>query len=157
MSILILGIGNLLLCDESIGIRVATELENDPALDGIDVLDGGTGGFHLMGTLQEYDDVVLIDATLDSMPPGTIRVLKPKYSTDYPSLMSAHEIGLKTMIDAMILNGKIPRMHLVIISVKKVDDFGMELTPEVEAVIPEVKEVVRKIVKQIKQGETVIV
>lgn len=102
-DILILGVGNLVLKDEGIGIHVINRLEKEELPLGVDLLDGGTGGIFLIGTLQQYKHLILIDATLDSRPAGTIRHLKPKYSHDYPLLLSAHEIGLKEMIDAMIL------------------------------------------------------
>ena len=86
-DILILGVGNLVLKDEGIGIHVINRLEKEELPLGVDLLDGGTGGIFLIGTLQQYKHLILIDATLDSRPAGTIRHLKPKYSHDYPLLL----------------------------------------------------------------------
>lgn len=50
--------------------------------------------------------------------------------------MSAHEIGLKDMIDAMILTGDLPETHLIVISALNINEVGMDLTPEVKAAVP---------------------
>ena len=98
MKTLILGVGNLLLKDEGVGIHVIHALEKETLPSGVHLIDGGTGGFHLIAWLEEYDRIVMIDATLDNNPPGTVRQLKPRYASDFPPLMSAHEIGLRDMI-----------------------------------------------------------
>lgn len=110
-KILVLGIGNLVLNDEGIGIHVVNALNEMEIPQGVDVLDGGTGGLALLETLQSYRQLILVDAALDNNPVGTIRRLSPKYSKDYPPLLSAHEIGLKEMIDAMLLLGQAPRIR----------------------------------------------
>ena len=92
-KILVLGIGNLVLNDEGIGIHVVNALNEMEIPQGVDVLDGGTGGLTLLETLQSYRQLILVDAALDNNPVGTIRRLSPKYSKDYPPLLSAHEIN----------------------------------------------------------------
>lgn len=138
-NILILGVGNLLLQDEGVGIHVIQALEKEVLPSNVDLLDGGTGGFHLISWLEKYDRIIMIDATLDDNPPGTVRLLKPRYATDFPPLMSAHEIGLKDMIDAMQLSaGKLPDIQLIVVSVVNINNVGMNLSPEVESAIPRV-------------------
>ena len=100
---LVLGVGNLLLKDEGVGIHVIKALENEKLPAHVHLMDGGTGGLHLLSWLQGYDRIIMIDATLDNNPPGTVRLIQPRYATDFPPLMSAHEIGLKDMIDAVSL------------------------------------------------------
>ena len=89
-NILVLGIGNLVLNDEGIGIHVVNVLEKMELPCGVDLLDGGTGGLALLETLQSYRRIILVDASLDNYPVGTIRRLSPKFSNDYPTLLSAH-------------------------------------------------------------------
>lgn len=138
MKTLILGVGNLLLKDEGVGIHVIHALEKETLPSGVHLIDGGTGGFHLIAWLEEYDRIVMIDATLDNNPPGTVRQLKPRYASDFPPLMSAHEIGLRDMIEVMQLTGKMPEIHLIVISALDISEVGMELSPEVEKAIPDV-------------------
>lgn len=140
-SILILGIGNLLMNDEGVGIHVVNNLENEN-YTGAGLMDGGTGGFHLLGFIQSYSTVIIVDASLDDYPAGHVRVLHPKYAKDFPRQLSAHEIGLKDLLDAAFLLGSVPNIYLIAISIKDFQNMGMDLTPEVEMAIPNaVKEV----------------
>ncbi len=142
---LILGVGNLLLKDEGVGIHVIKALEKENLPAHVHLMDGGTGGLHLLSWLQGYNRLIMIDATLDSNPPGTVRLIQPRYATDFPPLMSAHEIGLKDMIDAMILTDDLPETHLIVISAANINEVGMELTPQVKAAIPEVIGTIRSL------------
>lgn len=148
-NILVLGIGNILMNDEGIGIQVVLQLE-DEGFAGADLMDGGTGGFHLLGFIQSYAEVIIVDASLDENPAGHVRVLYPKYAKDFPKQLSAHEVGLKDLLDAAFLLGNMPKIHLVAITVKDFQDMGMELTPEVKAAIPNAKKVIRELVDTLK-------
>ncbi len=145
MKTLILGVGNLLLSDEGVGVHVVRSLEHEKLPPDVDLLDGGTGGFHLLSWLQDYKRIIMVDASLDHRPPGTVRLLQPRYASDFPPLMSAHEIGLRDMLEAMQLTGDFPEVKLIVISVENIADVGMELSPPVKASIPEVIEMIRKI------------
>jgi hydrogenase maturation protease len=138
MKTLVLGVGNFLLKDEGVGIHAIRTLEKELLPPGTDLLDGGTGGLHLLGRLQDYKRIIMIDATLDNHPPGTIRRIRPRYASDFPPLMSAHEIGLRDMIEAMILSGHSPEIELLVVSVSNIGELGVELTPPVEASLPEI-------------------
>jgi len=132
--------------DEGAGIHVISRLEKE-GLPGADLMDGGTGGFHLLGIIQSYPIVIIVDASLDQFPPGHVRILHPRYADDFPRQLSAHEIGLKDLIDSACLLGNMPQIHLVAISVGDFQDMGMELSPEVELAIPEAMRWVRKLVQ----------
>lgn len=142
---LILGVGNLLLKDEGVGIHVVRALEKETLPPGVSVLDGGTGGLHLIGWLTGYDRIILVDATLDEHPPGTVRLIRPRFAADYPPLMSAHEIGLRDMIEAMLLCGDLPDVHLIVVSVADLQEVDMRLSPAVEAAVPEVIRLIRSL------------
>ncbi len=142
---LVLGIGNILLRDEGAGIHVVTRLEKE-GFTGADLIDGGTGGFHLLGLLQDYQRVIIADASLDQHPAGHVRVLHPRYARDFPVQLSAHEIGLKDLLDAVYLLGNAPEIYLVAISIKDFQELGMELSPEVEEAIPLAAEKVKELI-----------
>lgn len=145
-SILILGIGNILMRDEGAGIHVINSLEED-GYAGAELMDGGTGGFHLLGVIQSYKTVIIVDAALDNFTAGHIRILHPKYAKDFPRQLSAHEIGLKDLLDAAFLLGNTPQIYLVAISVKDFQDMGMELSPEISRAIPVAKERVKELIE----------
>lgn len=131
--------------DEGVGIHVVTRLEKEGYADA-DLMDGGTGGFHLLGFIQSYKTVILVDASLDDFPAGHIRVLKPRYAKDFPKQLSAHEVGLKDLLDAAFLLGNMPEIRLVAISIKDFQEMGIVLTPEVEKAIPEAMKCVKELV-----------
>lgn len=144
MSTLILGVGNLLLKDEGVGIHVIQALEKENNLpSGVHLMDGGTGGFHLVSWLEEYDHIIMVDATLDKNPSGTVRLIKPKYASDFPPLMSAHEIGLRDMMSIMELTESLPKIDLIVISVADISEVGMVLSTDVEKSIPKVIDLIR--------------
>ncbi len=146
-----MGIGNILLNDEGVGIHVVKKLEEEN-FAGADLMDGGTGGFHLLGFIQSYTHVIIIDASLDQYPAGNVRILHPRYAKDFPHQLSAHEIGLRDLLDAAFLLGNMPDLHLVAVSVKDFQELGMELTPEVEAAIPFAVENVKNLVSELSNN-----
>jgi len=143
--ILILGIGNILLGDEGIGVHVVRELEKKKYPDHVEILDGGTGGFHLLSIFQQYQKMILIDATLDGNEPGTVNLLKPRYSTDFPKTLSSHDIGLKDLIESSALLGFMPEVSLITISITDNQPISMELSGEVKSSIPQVTALIEKI------------
>jgi len=145
-KILILGVGNLLLGDEGVGIHAVEQLKKDAALTGVDIVDGGTGGFHLLSYFDEYKEMILIDATMDSKPVGTVTLLKPKFASDFPTALSAHDIGLRDLIETAFITSGLPNIKLITISIKEIQQMKTSLSPEIEKAIPEVIRLVKKIV-----------
>ena len=142
-KVLILGIGNVLMGDEGIGVRVVNALEGAALPQGVECLDGGTGSFLLLEPMQNAEKVILIDATIDGKPAGTIRRLRPKYSADYPPTLTAHDIGLKDLLDAYYLMGRdAPEVSLYAISIPPLRDMTMDMSPELEEIIPLATELV---------------
>jgi hydrogenase maturation protease len=113
-------------------------------------MDGGTGGFHLLGFIQSYKTIIIIDASLDDFPAGNVRVLHPKYAKDFPRQLSAHEIGLKDLLDSAYLLGNMPQIHLVAISIKDFQEMGMELSDEVRKAIPVAMQSVKELVSSLQ-------
>lgn len=141
---LILGIGNYLMCDEGIGVHVAEQLQHESLPSGVEVLDGGTGGFHLLEYFENHEHVILVDATLDGREPGTIRKIKPRFATDFPPAMSTHDIGLKDMVSALQFMDKMPEIDLFVVSIASIQEQGIELTPAVKNKIPEIIHLVKE-------------
>lgn len=141
-KVLILGIGNTLMGDEGIGVHAVNSLEKTALPDGVELLDGGTGSFLLLEPMQSAEKVVLIDATIDGAKPGTIRRLCPKYSKDYPRTLTAHDIGLKDLIDAFYLMGDTPDVTLFAVSIEDLQDLTTEMSPELDLAIPQVAKMV---------------
>ena len=144
--ILILGIGNLLMGDEGAGVHIARRLAEEVWPPGVVVEDGGTAGFQLMGFLDEYPVVILIDAALEPGLAGQFRLIRPRFSKDYPKALSTHDIGLKDLLDGMQLLGRMPNVYLFVISISDLQPLHVGLSPETEALLPEVAKAVRDLV-----------
>lgn len=143
---LVLGIGNVLLGDEGAGIHVVARLQEE-GFTGADLVDGGTGGLHLLGLIQSYRHVIIADAALDHYPAGNVRTVKARYAKDFPHYLSAHEIGLKDLLDAAFLLGNVPELSLVAISVKDFREIGLELSPEIKAAVTVAAEKVKELAR----------
>jgi len=155
-SILILGIGNYLMGDEGIGVHLAEQLTKEELPANVSVLDGGTGGFHLLEYFEKHDIVILADATLDGNIPGTIRLIKPKFAKDFPQAMSTHDIGLKDMVSALQLLGTMPEIHLFVVSIESIQQQGIELTDNVKKILPQLKNQIRELVERLNERQLVV-
>ena len=149
--ILILGIGNLLMGDEGVGVHLVRRLAEEEWPQGVVIEDGGTAGFQLMGFLDDYPIVILIDAALEPDRAGQFRLVQPRFSKDYPKALSTHDIGLKDLLDGMQLLGRMPNVYLFVISISDMQPLHVGLSPETEALLPEVSKAVRELVtKELK-------
>ena len=135
-SILVMGVGNYLMGDEGIGVHAIQELSKLNLPDYVDILDGGTGGFLLLGCFEAYKTIIFVDATMDGKRAGTISLIRPKFASDFPSALSVHDVGLKDMIEAVYLMDHVPDIHLFTISIKEIHPMTIELNKKVEAAIP---------------------
>lgn len=134
--LLILGVGNWLMGDEGVGVHAARRAEELPWPPGTRILDGGTGGFHLMEYLENADRVILIDATLDDRPAGSFRHLTPRFASDYPRSLSSHDIGLRDLLEGLAILDRMPEVHLFAVSAASVQDQCIELSEPLEAAMP---------------------
>ena len=139
--------------DEGVGVHTANRLKEGDVPPGVDIVDGGTGGFHLLSYFEGYETIILIDATLDNNPNGTIRLIKPRFAKDFPLAMSTHDIGLKDMVSALQLMDKMPDIHLFVVSIESLQQQGIELTEEVEKVVPELIEKIKTLLSELQKEE----
>lgn len=147
--ILILGIGNVLMGDEGIGVHTIKKLENITLPSNVDLLDGGTGGFHLMSYFEEYQKIIMIDATMDGKEEGTVSVIKPRFASDFPKSLSAHDIGLKDMIESITIIDKLPEIFLITVTIKEIRSMYMELSEKVKDSVPDVIDKIRNLIEAI--------
>jgi hydrogenase maturation protease len=143
---LVLGIGNLLMGDEGVGVHAVRVLEQEQWPADVALVDGGTGGFHLLEYLTRYRRLVMIDATMDGAPAGTVSVLQPRYASDFPRALTAHDIGLRDLIESAALLGPLPDVTLVTVSIQEIRSMVTDLSPEVAGAIPEVRRRVQEAV-----------
>jgi len=141
--LLILGVGNLLVGDEGVGVHALRRLEKATWPSGVVLLDGGTGGIHLLEPLRTHPRVILIDATIDGEPDGSVRSFPARKPTDFPAALGAHEIGLRDLLVATALLGPMPEIQVITISVSHLEPMCMDLSANVEAALPGVEKLTR--------------
>ncbi len=128
---LVLGLGNVLMGDEGVGVHVVRTLEKHPLPANVECLDGGTGGFTLLEPLQSAARVILIDAAADGNPPGTVTRTTPSFSRDYPPTLTAHDVGVKDLLDVFYIQGGGPEIILYAIAIDPRQPISMELSEEI--------------------------
>ena len=148
---LIMGIGNLLLGDEGVGIHVIRQLQEDTELTDIEIIDGGTGGIQILDFFIRHDLVILVDAAMDKREAGTITRFKPLYSKDYPKTVMVHDIGLKDILDALHLLEKTPEIFLFTISISEVVKIGIGLSPKIRSVVPQVTKKIKTYLESVTE------
>jgi len=117
-------------------------LENAVLPETVTTLDGGTGSFLLLEPMQSAERVILIDATADGAKTGTVRRLRPRFSKEYPRTLTAHDIGLKDLLDTFYLLGDEPDVTLFAVSIPPLQDLKIELSPELQRSVPEVAQMI---------------
>ena len=135
-SILVLGVGNYLMGDEGVGVHIIQEMYKRQLPEYMDILDGGTGGFLLLGCFEAYPTIIFVDATMDGKPAGTISLIRPKFAADFPSALSVHDVGLKDMIEAVYLMEDVPDIHLFTVSIEEINPMTIELNQKIRDTIP---------------------
>jgi hydrogenase maturation protease len=144
-KVVILGIGNVLLTDEGIGVHVANELMKKELPSNISVVEGGTDGFRLLNVITEADRLIVIDAVKGGGKPGTIYRFNIEDVKNAPSgfKTSVHQIGILEVIDLSNLIGKTPKTTIIGIEPKSLE-MSLELSPEIKERIPKIIELVLK-------------
>ena len=138
--VLILGLGNPLLGDEGIGVRVVNELTKLELPDGVSAVEGGTAGLGLIGLMEGYQRVIIVDAADMGHPPGRVVRFTPSEAQfkTVEGPLSPHQIGLGEVLTLATALEIVPT-KLVIIGVQPGRiKAGVELSPKVERAIPQI-------------------
>ncbi|NCO68749.1 MAG: Ni,Fe-hydrogenase maturation factor [Nitrospirae bacterium CG_4_10_14_0_8_um_filter_41_23] len=143
LKIVILGVGNLLLSDEGVGVHVANELVKLELPPGVTVVEGGTDGFRLINVITEADRLIVVDAVKGGGAPGSIYRFDINEVQNCPSgfKTSVHQIGILEVINLSGLIGKTPQTTVIGIEPESLE-MGMELSPEIKAKIPKIIELI---------------
>ena len=143
--VVILGVGNLLLSDEGVGVHVANKLMEMDLPEGVEVYEGGTDGFRLMSVVTGADRLIVVDAVKGGGEPGSIYRFDVNDAPSMPDSYktSVHQIGILEVIhfSEFVGKGKTPETTILGIEPKSLE-MAMELTPEIAAKVPRVIELV---------------
>jgi hydrogenase maturation protease len=117
MSALLLGVGNILLTDEALGVRTVEQFieQYNFSADALEVVDGGTAGMELLEMIASRKLVVFVDAVLTGDEAGTIVTLTGKQvPTFFARKLSPHQLGLSDLLSALIMTDEHPEKVIVV-------------------------------------------
>ena len=137
--ILVLGIGNILLCDEGVGVRVIEQMQKMHLPDDVELVDGGTAGADLLDVLAERRKVIVIDAVQADCEAGSVLQFTADDLVRPDGVgMSLHELGLGEALTMTKQLGCAPEEVIVFGIKPKELGCGLELSREIAASVPKV-------------------
>jgi hydrogenase maturation protease len=138
MKTVVLGIGNLIMQDEGVGVRVVEALQRDHAMpDGVTLIDGGTSAMEMLDELSDLDHLIVVDAINAGEPPGTLlRIEGEDVPSFFRTRLSPHQIGLPDVMASLEFLGAQPKKMVILGVQPQTMELGMELTPVVAAQVP---------------------
>lgn len=172
VNTVILGVGNVLLGDEGVGVKVVRELQQSEKLPPtVKLVDGATGGFSLLPIFETYKHCkfIIVDAirvvnifSKEKNTRGAIYVIPldklyeaNKNVAEHQSFefLSLHEPGLMDVLTLMYLTSQVKiKGYLVGISILTEDkydvpfEFSLNLSPEIEKKVPEIIRIIRTLI-----------
>ncbi|EXI67507.1 MAG: Hydrogenase 2 maturation protease [Candidatus Accumulibacter adjunctus] len=138
MRVVVLGVGNVLLSDEGLGVRAVERLQRTHRLPPeVEVIDGGTSGMELLEQIEGIDALIMVDAIRAGAPPATpIRLAGEALPVFFRTRLSPHQVGLSDVLASLEFLGRSPR-HICILGLQPQSlALGMELSREVEEGMP---------------------
>jgi hydrogenase maturation protease len=138
-KIVVLGVGNVLMCDEGVGVHTVNQLEAKYDFpENVRCVDGGTSTQELLGDLEDLDHLIVIDAVASgSEGASLIRLEGSAVPAAFTTKLSPHQIGISDLLATLKFMGRAPK-NVVLFGVEPVRlKLDMELSPKVAARVPE--------------------
>ncbi len=148
-KLLVLGVGNILLMDEGIGVKAVHELLKEDWPDTVEFLDGGTFTQDIFYVFQEYENILVLDVVKGGEKPGTVyRFTDEELIKDENQTMSLHDIDMMDSLKMAEMLGNKPKMDILGIQPETIN-WGTDLTETLQKVysgyLVEARKDIRKI------------
>ena len=132
-TVTILGLGNILMTDEGVGVHAVKEFEARYAVpEHVEVVDGGAAGLDLIPFIEGREKVLMVDAVNFDREPGYIGILQneeiPIRITEKASM---HHLGLMDVLSIVRMSGHLPKELCLIGIQPKSLELGLDMTPEI--------------------------
>jgi hydrogenase maturation protease len=149
--ILVLGVGNILLKDEGVGVRLIEHLQAGYTFSpNVRLMDGGTLGIRLLDDITEADHLIVVDAVRNDHPPGTLYRLPAEELKRCVSFKnSLHQTGLLETLAYAEMLGQRPTTVVVGIEPADISPWGTELTPSIRKRLDQLAE---KVLEEIQRA-----
>lgn len=139
-SILVLGIGNVLLADEGAGVHAMRRLEHDGRFSGVRFVDGGTLSFTLADLIESTPALIVIDAAEMKARPGSVELFEGARMDEFlgsERKRSVHEVSLLDLMALAALGGRLPGKRALIGIQPETIDWSESPSRTVSQAIPE--------------------
>jgi hydrogenase maturation protease len=138
-NICILGLGNILMRDEGVGVHIANTLHQKYTFQPqITIIDGGTTGNDLLPYFEQHDTILIIDAVEFDEEPGFIGLIENEdILTQLNTKLSLHHLGLSDVLSTMKLIGIKPNQISLVGIQPAIMKVGMELSDLISKKMPE--------------------
>ena len=144
-NIKVLGIGNILVGDDGFGPRVLEELQTREIPENVELIDAGVGGMAILSWIEDADKIIIIDSVqTGNEPVGTVyRFTDKEMPPSDMFMLSLHDLNLVDTINIGRVVQKMPDEIIIYgVEVIRLAEFTKEMSPEVEATIKEVADLV---------------
>lgn len=133
-KILVLGVGNLILSDEGVGVHLVRRLQQESLPPTVEIQDGGTQGLELLGYMDNVSKLIIVDCIKAGAEPGSIFRFEPDAVDVIPKQykISFHDLGIYDFLRLASAMDVLPPTIIFGIEPERIC-WGEELSPPVEA------------------------
>lgn len=137
-SVLVLGIGNILMSDDGLGVYVVNQMKESGITlpEGVELVDGGTSGYDLMSVMMNREKIVIVDALKTDDSPGSVYRFTPEYAVESGSSISLHEVGIMDVIRMIGVMGFNPEIEIIGIVPEDINTLAISISNSVKESIP---------------------
>lgn len=153
-KLLVLGVGNILLMDDGVGVWAVEELRKEDWPENVHLVDGGTATQDIFHILEGYDALLVLDVVHSRKEPGTISLFEESdLVQDEKQRLSLHDIDLLDSLQMAEMLGKRPKMRVLGLEPLCYNEWLMEMTEPVKAAFPLFVEEARTQIRRFLAGE----
>ncbi|MCJ7646344.1 hydrogenase maturation protease [bacterium] len=147
-KIVVLGVGNLLLRDEGVGVHLIQKLREMEVGEGVELIEGGTSILDFLTRMEDISKLIIVDAIKLGGKPGTTYEICVDDSLlkGGKDITSLHQLGVVETLALIKKMGKLPPTVIIGIEPKEIA-YGLELSPEIER---ELEKMVNLILKEVR-------
>lgn len=136
-KMLLLGVGNILLGDEGLGVHAVNRLREQGLPEKVEAVDGGTLGLGLLNLLKDVTKLVVVDCVDAGAEPGTVFRFRPEeLRIKGKSELSFHQLGLMEVLSLAEGAGDLPETVIIGMQPKNIDEWKLELSSVIEKNLP---------------------
>jgi len=144
MNILVLGLGNILLTDEGVGVHAVEDFEQRYIVpEGVDIVDGGTSGMDMLDMMTDRDHIIIVDAVRTGAPPATVvHLAGDEVPAFFRTKISPHQLGLSDVLATLTIMDREPGGITLIGAVPVDMGTALGLSPAIAEKVPEMVDLV---------------